>query len=162
MFSAIDEKEQNIVINAMQIKKFNAGDYVIRQGDDGNHLFVVESGVLDCYVKMTKLQKLGKKVVSYTTSDSFGELALLYNTPRAASIVAKTDCVLFALDRQTFNHIVKDAAARKRQRYEKFLQNVEILQSLDLYDRLKVADGLKGEVYPQGSKIVTEVNHKEK
>ncbi len=127
MFSAIDEKEQNIVINAMQIKKFNAGDYVIRQGDDGNHLFVVESGVLDCYVKMTKLQKLGKKVVSYTTSDSFGELALLYNTPRAASIVAKTDCVLFALDRQTFNHIVKDAAARKRQRYEKFLQNVEIL-----------------------------------
>jgi len=64
--------------------------------------------------------------------------------------VAKTDCVLFALDRQTFNHIVKDAAARKRQRYEKFLQNVEILQSLDLYDRLKVADGLKGEVFHKG------------
>jgi len=55
MFSAIDEKEQNIVINAMQIEKFKAGDYVIRQGNDGNHLFVVESGILDCYVKMKKL-----------------------------------------------------------------------------------------------------------
>jgi len=46
--------------------------------------------------------------------ESFGELALLYNAPRAASIKAKTNCVLFGLDRDCFNHIVKDAACRKR------------------------------------------------
>jgi len=39
-------------------------------------------------------------------------LALLYNAPRAASIQAKGNCLLFALDRATFNHIVKDAAMR--------------------------------------------------
>ena len=38
---------------------------------------------------------------------SIGELALLYNAPRAATIIAKTDSILFSLDRQTFNHIVK-------------------------------------------------------
>ena len=32
---------------------------------------------------------------------------MLYNTPRAASIVATSDCVLFSLDRKTFNHIGK-------------------------------------------------------
>lgn len=42
--------------------------------------------------------------------EAFGELALLYNAPRAATIIAKTKSVLFALDRECFNHIVKDAA----------------------------------------------------
>jgi len=41
---------------------------------------------------------------------SFGELALLYNAPRAASILATTECVLFSLDRECFNAIVKDSA----------------------------------------------------
>ena len=46
----------------------------------------------------------------YEPGEAFGELALLYNAPRAASIKAKTDCLLWALDRNTFNHIVKDAS----------------------------------------------------
>jgi CRP-like cAMP-binding protein len=40
----------------------------------------------------------------------FGELALLYNVPRAATITAIEKCVLWSLDRETFNNIVKDAA----------------------------------------------------
>ena len=43
----------------------------------------------------------------YGPGESFGELALLYNAPRAATIIAKSDSVLFSLDRETFNHIVK-------------------------------------------------------
>jgi len=46
----------------------------------------------------------------YGPGEAFGELALLYNAPRAATIKAVSDCVLFSLDRQTFNHVVKDAA----------------------------------------------------
>ena len=46
----------------------------------------------------------------YQPGEAFGELALLYNAPRAANIIAKTECVIWSLDRGTFNHIVKDAA----------------------------------------------------
>ena len=72
--------------------------------------------------------------------ESFGELALLYNAPRAATIKAKTISTLFALDRECFNHIVKDAACRKRERYDSFLQSVDIFSSMDPYERSKIAD----------------------
>ena len=57
----------------------------------------------------------------YKEGDAFGELALLYNAPRAASITADSNCSLWCLDRDTFNHIVKDASSKKREKYEQFL-----------------------------------------
>lgn len=50
---------------------------------------------------------------NYYPGESFGELSLLYNAPRAATIIAKNDCILWALDRETFNNIVRDAAMYK-------------------------------------------------
>ena len=46
----------------------------------------------------------------YISGEVFGELALMYNAPRAASIIALEESVCFSLDRDTFNHIVKNAA----------------------------------------------------
>lgn len=51
---------------------------------------------------------------TYNKGEIFGELALLYNAPRAATIISKGNSILFSLDRNTFNHIVKDAACKKR------------------------------------------------
>jgi cAMP-dependent protein kinase regulator len=48
---------------------------------------------------------------NYEPGEFFGELALLYNAPRAATIKAKTNCFLWVLDRNTFNYIVKDAVS---------------------------------------------------
>lgn len=104
----------------MEEKRYTAGDKVIEQGEDGNDLFVVEQGVLSCYkhfsghAEPTFLKK-------YQPGDAFGELALLYNAPRAATIIADTHCLLWSLDRATFNHIVKDASRTKREKYEHFL-----------------------------------------
>ena len=70
-------------------------------------LYIVEAGSLAC----TKV--IGGKetfLKQYQVGDVFGELALLYNAPRAATIVAETDVQLWVLDRETFNHIVKGAS----------------------------------------------------
>jgi cAMP-dependent protein kinase regulator len=97
-------------------------------------------------------------VKTYQPGESFGELALLYNAPRAASIQAKTDCLLWALDRQTFNHIVKDASMRKREKYEFFLQSWNVLKTInDPYEKLKIADVLEAVNAVQGDRIINAV-----
>jgi len=69
----------------MEVCNFKAGDWVIKQGDEGNHLYVVEDGQLDCFKRFTKDGE-NKHLKVYQPGESFGELALLYNAPRAASI----------------------------------------------------------------------------
>lgn len=87
---------------------------------------MVEEGVLDCW-KLFEGQQNSTYLKSYEQGSVFGELALLYNAPRAATIKAKTNVLLWELDRITFNHIVKDAAVKKREKYEEFLLSVPIL-----------------------------------
>lgn len=67
---------------------------------------MIDAGNLDCYKKFTPNED-AKYLKRYVPGESFGELALLYNAPRAASIKAVNDVITFALDRDTFNNIVK-------------------------------------------------------
>jgi len=130
----------------MEEHKFKANDWVINQGDDGFVLYVVDSGKLDCFRKFAKDEE-PKFLKTYVPGEAFGELALLYNAPRAASIQAKEDSVLFSLDRDCFNNIVKESAVKKRENFENFLERVQILESLDSYERNKICDCLKMETF---------------
>lgn len=69
----------------MDQKEYKEGEFVIKEGDDGNDLFVVDKGSLRC---TKKDKKTGEEVhlLDYKKGMAFGELALLYNAPRAASI----------------------------------------------------------------------------
>lgn len=91
----------NLIIRAKEI--------VINQDDVGDCLYIVENGELDCYKRFVNGEN-PKLVKTYIPGDSFGELALLYNSPRAATIKTRTKCILWSLDRDTFNNIVKDAS----------------------------------------------------
>jgi cAMP-dependent protein kinase regulator len=155
MFSALEEKDKQIVINAMEEKRFKKGDYVIRQYEDGDVLYIVDSGELDCY-KQYKKGEEEKMVKNYFPGDSFGELALLYNAPRAATIKAKTDSLLWALDRECFNNIVKEAAVKKREKYEEMLKKVDILETMEAYEKSVIAEALQTVELKSGDRIIQE------
>ena len=55
MFSALENKDKDIVINAMAETIVKEGEFIIKQGDDGDNLFVIESGQLDCTKYMVNL-----------------------------------------------------------------------------------------------------------
>lgn len=70
---------------------------------------------------------------------SFGELALIYGTPRAATVKAKTDVKLWGIDRDSYRRILMGSTIRKRKMYEEFLSRVSILENLDKWERLTVS-----------------------
>lgn len=151
MFSELDSKDMESILLAMKEVTFEAGKQVIKEGEDGDYLFVIEKGALDC---IKKIDGADKVVKTCNPGDVFGELALLYNNPRAASVVAKESCICWMLDRETFNHIVKDAAVKRRNRYDTFLKSVALISSIGDYERSQIADALKSETFKKGDVIV--------
>jgi cAMP-dependent protein kinase regulator len=95
-----------------------------------------------------------KHIHTYENSGSFGELALLYNMPRAATIKAHTDGSLWAMDRQTFRRILLKSAFKKRKMYESLIESVPMLKTLQPYERMNLADALVPKTYTSGDRII--------
>ncbi|CDJ57052.1 CAMP-dependent protein kinase regulatory subunit, putative [Eimeria maxima] len=153
MFSSLGEKELRVVIDAMRERNIPEQMTLIKQGQDGDCLYVVEKGQLECWREEEGGKEI-KMVKSVGPGDVFGELALLYNSPRAATVKSVNSCSLWRLDRDVFNAIVKDAAKQKRDMYDAFLAKVRLLESMSAYDRLKLADALRTEEFNDGEYIV--------
>ena len=153
IFNSLEDKELKTVIDSFEEKKYPAGQNVITQGEEGDVLYLVDSGELDCE-KVFKAGDPPTYLKTYKPGESFGELALLYNAPRAATIRAKTDATCWALDRECFNNIVKDAAMKKREKYENTLKKVEILKSIDPYELGQICDALKIQNFNKGDYII--------
>lgn len=147
LFQHLEPEELTQVLDAMFLVKNAAGDMIINQGDEGDNFYCIHSGTVEVLVN-------GDKVSEISEGGSFGELALIYNQPRAASIKAKTDTQLWAIDNGTYRRILMGSTMRKRKQYEEFLSNVKILNSLDKWERLAVADALEPCSFEDGTDIV--------
>ncbi|CAO3588086.1 unnamed protein product [Absidia cylindrospora] len=153
LFKHLDEEQAQDVVDAMAEKHVANGETIIEQGAVGDYFYIVESGTFDCYIKQNNSDEQ-LKVVSYEAGGSFGELALMYNAPRAATIIATSPSVVWALDRITFRTILMEHTSRKRRMYESFLEEVPLLKSLKPYERHKIADALESVYFDDGQTII--------
>uniref|UniRef100_A0A8D0PBV7 Cyclic nucleotide-binding domain-containing protein n=1 Tax=Sus scrofa TaxID=9823 RepID=A0A8D0PBV7_PIG len=120
LFAHLDDNERSDIFDAMFPVTHIAGETVIQQGDEGDNFYVVDQGEVDVYVN-------GEWVTSISEGGSFGELALIYGTPRAATVKAKTDLKLWGIDRDSYRRILMGSTLRKRRVYQEFLSKVSIL-----------------------------------
>ncbi|XP_037093464.1 cAMP-dependent protein kinase type II regulatory subunit-like [Pollicipes pollicipes] len=153
LFRSLDPAQIQEVLDAMFEKKVSPGEDVIRQGDDGDNFYVIESGHYSIFVQ-TDASQSPVKVGSYDQTGSFGELALMYNMPRAATIQADSEGSLWAMDRQTFRRIVLKNAFKKRKMYEQLLETVPMLKTLEPYERMNLADALVPQSFQPGEIII--------
>ncbi|KAJ5683355.1 cAMP-dependent protein kinase regulatory subunit [Penicillium macrosclerotiorum] len=163
LFSHLDDDQFKTVLDALVEKPIPAKDIkVISQGDAGDYFYIVEKGHFDIYIHSSGSVQpgpdgLGNKVATTGPGGSFGELALMYNAPRAATVIStEAKSTLWALDRITFRRILMDSAFQRRRMYEAFLEEVPLLSSLKPYERSKIADALDTIKYPAGATIITE------
>lgn len=153
LFNRLDKEQFNQVLDAMFECPVDPDHHVIDEGDDGDNFYVIESGLYDV-LKIIEGDNI--KVATYDNKGSFGELALMYNAPRAATIVSVNGGTLWALDRQTYVRIIVRANARKRRTYEQFLATVHLLKTLEEFERQKVADAMEPKEFEDGKIIITQ------
>lgn len=163
LFTALDEDQFSQVLLALVEKPIPSKDMrVITQGDVGDYFYVVEKGEFDVFVNpigrmMPGPDGMGKKVTAIGPGGSFGELALMYNAPRAATVTSTSPYnILWALDRVTFRRILMENTFKRRRMYEAFLEEVPLLVSLVASERSKIADALDTHVYEAGETIIQE------
>jgi len=151
LFSHLDENERSDIFDAMFPVNAMPGEVIIQQGDEGDNFYIIDTGDVEVYVN-------GEKVVTIGEGGSFGELALIYGTPRAATVKAATttDVKLWGIDRDSYRRILMGSTIRKRKMYEEFLSKVSILENLDKWERLTVADALEATSFEDGDVVVTQ------
>jgi len=102
----ITDDELKELIKLLTENKFAKGDKIITEGDEGNVMYVLIAGSVD----IIKTTIYGEKFVCATLDDSmhpvFGEMALLDNDKRSATVMAKTECITLSIDTKSFNEYI--------------------------------------------------------
>ncbi|XP_029921122.1 cGMP-dependent protein kinase 1-like isoform X8 [Myripristis murdjan] len=135
------------IMDCMYPTSLTQGCCVIQEGDDGSTVYVLEEG-------MVEVTKEGKKLCTISPGKVFGELAILYNCTRTASVTALTDIKLWAIDRQGFQTIMMRTGLIKHSQYMEFLHSVPSFQSLPEDILSKLADVLEETHYSDGDYII--------
>lgn len=150
------------VINAFQLWPSLKGVDIIRQGDDGDRLYIIDEGEVDVFVKKPAQdgqtdEGKGPKVTSLGVGALFGELALMYSAPRAATVTVASDTVTcWALERDHMKKMMVKAATDQYALYESWLRQVDIFKTLDQSELAKVSDVLKKQTFQAGQAIITQ------
>lgn len=147
LFVNLNEDELEDVVMQMFYCVVKKGDYVFRQGDDASCFFIIDSGNVS-----VEIDGSTKKTIS--NSDYFGELALLYNAPRSASIKASVDSHFWAIDRKTFKKVVQDITTKNFQENRKFLDDINFFKSMTGPQKDSIAAALISQKFEKDKIIV--------
>lgn len=97
--------------------------YIFRQGDKSGAYYIILEGV--CQVEIN-----GEKKRTLTYGDTFGDLGIIYNAPRSASVLAVTDCELVEISRKIFKKVMEDINQLHDKENRKFLEVLSFFKEL--------------------------------
>uniref|UniRef100_A0A1B0GHS1 cGMP-dependent protein kinase n=2 Tax=Lutzomyia longipalpis TaxID=7200 RepID=A0A1B0GHS1_LUTLO len=135
------------LVDSMYSREYPAGEYVIREGEAGSHLYVSAEGEFEVIKDEKILGTMGQ-------GKTFGELAILYNCTRTASIRVLTNARVWVLERRLFQQIMMRTGLQRIEENVKFLKCVPLLKNLSHDVLCKIADVLEVEFYPANSYII--------
>ncbi|XP_016945519.2 cGMP-dependent protein kinase, isozyme 1 [Drosophila suzukii] len=144
----IDASQVRELVDSMYSKSIAAGEFVIREGEVGAHLYVSAAGEFAVMQQGKVLDKMGP-------GKAFGELAILYNCTRTASIRVLSEAArVWVLDRRVFQQIMMCTGLQRRENSVNFLRSVPLLKNLSEELLAKIADVLELEFYAAGTYII--------
>eukprot|EP00750_Incisomonas_marina_P006115 INCI14328.2.p1 GENE.INCI14328.2~~INCI14328.2.p1 ORF type:complete len:691 (-),score=99.74 INCI14328.2:576-2468(-) len=133
--------------DAMFLAEARPGQLVVQQGDVGTRFYVLEDGVIDVVVDGIQMSRI-------TGPGSFGEMALLHDAPRAATLRAAEACRLWCVERDVFRNFVALQAVEAASDKLRLLRKVDILQPLTMPQMAAVAEAVTQQSFAKGEDII--------
>jgi len=143
LFRLVDDACLATVADNLRVRRYRRDQTIFHQGDPGDSLFVIESGVVKVVLSQREDNEAEAIIASLGPGDFFGELALLDGHPHSASAVALEPTRTLALQRSTFLDLIDTQPALRRALLEalaaelrRLTGHVEDLHFLNLPGRL--------------------------
>jgi len=154
----LNDPQLNALIDIAWQESVAPGTEIIRQGDlDADYFYIVKSGNFEVFVAQDGNGKSAEQAASAVgnipAGGSFGELALLYFAPRAATVKAQVASAVWVIDRNNFKKILTQSSGLLAKRNAAHLKKVPILSSLKEDECLEVAKALLESNFKTGETI---------
>jgi CRP-like cAMP-binding protein len=104
LFARLEARDLRDIANTMKERRFSAGDVIAQEGQSGIGFFVIEDGEARVEIEGREVSRLG-------AGDYFGEIALIAESPRTATVTAETDLTALGLTSWEFRPIVETNAS---------------------------------------------------
>ncbi|XP_077596086.1 cGMP-dependent protein kinase 1 isoform X3 [Stigmatopora nigra] len=147
--SRLDDEQIAMMVDLLETLAIARGGEVIREGSEGDSMYIVAAGEL-------LVTQSGRDLRTLTGGDVFGELAILYNCKRTATVKAKTEVRLWCMERQTYRTIITNKSKKKREQLLGFLKTSRTLKDLNDVQLSKIIDSMEEVKYQNKDVIVRE------
>lgn len=151
MCSSLNEFEIEALASSMRLYKYNKNEIVTKQGAIGSHFFIISSGHFQVDISGNVIKVLEKGA-------SFGEISLIRNTARTATITAVYEgpFYLWGVNRQAFRDLLKQLSVRNFAENRKFIDYVIIFEMLNDSQKTMITNALVEVKFNTGDNIVVQ------
>jgi cAMP-dependent protein kinase regulator len=146
VFTNLSEQQMKTILYAFERVEFSWGKEIIKQGEEGDYFYVIRQGNIHYEVDGVVMGSAG-------AGQSFGELALVYASPRAASVISDSDCVLYRVDQITFRYIMQTQRELTEKNKRELLEGIPFLKDLDSTDLDRLADAMIPRIFATGEHL---------
>ena len=149
IFTSLSDENRNSLISQMKYYTLAPHEIIFEQEQPGVNYFVVSTGQLEVFVN-------SRKVNVINAGESFGELALIHDTARSATITTIERTTMWGLDRKTFRNALELVNAQNYQENKRFIESVPIFQILTSLQKDSLLGSLSTLKFRSRERIVNE------
>lgn len=117
---------------------------IFKQGSMGSYFYIIKEGCVEIFINEKPIKRL-------SNGESFGELALLHESPRTATVKAVKETIVFCVERKNFRKIINKINEANYEENKKFIESISLLSNLENDQKSIVISNLVREVYDKNT-----------
>lgn len=149
IFNSLSDHQKNLIIDRMKYYEIELGQTIFEQDTKGSSFYIISSGRVEVLINSERKNTL-------KSGDSFGEMALLHDSPRSATIRTLVKSSFWTVDRQTFRTTLEELNAKNYEENRTFLNSVPAFEHLNDQQKDALVSSFIVQKFVNGTRIINE------